>query len=178
MTKNKANALPSTIIAFEFAGRTSINEAGERVEHVTVTARRGTVGFVADVEMRSLEADLLPVLKRVQSVFFKAETEGLPEFPNLDKALAAPAETQASATEEQTFQVKLFGMQNTDAEPTGEEGEEIEPDQVIAVENTELEGQSDEQISPDHDYYAELADQYENPSTEEAAASPDQFSMF
>jgi len=79
----KSKEPPRTVITFEIDDEVRLNDHLQRVNAVTVTARRGDLGYVAEVEMADLETDLLPVIEHVQRVFFNLTADGLPPFPDL-----------------------------------------------------------------------------------------------
>ena len=81
--RKKQKKPPKTIITFEIDDEVKLNAALKRVQSVTVTARRGELGYVSNVEMADFATDMLPVIKHINTVFFHAEVDGLPQFPDL-----------------------------------------------------------------------------------------------
>lgn len=140
----KTKRKPKTVITVEIESELRLDANRQPVYDAVVTAKRGDLGYADEIEVRHLAEDLARTIEHINSVFFHAEVDGLDAFPNLDDMQPEEQPTPDSTPED--------GL--TEDPPPDDPPEPSQPSSGLL---------------DDIDYYADMADRYE----EERAAVPE-----
>jgi hypothetical protein len=83
---------PNWHLSFEINPDPVIGRDGQPRRKAAAIARHGDLAYVAELELVNWAEDIAAFFEQVRSVFFEAEINGLPAFP--DMAESAPVETE------------------------------------------------------------------------------------
>jgi hypothetical protein len=79
MPKNK----PHWHLSFDIDPQPVMGLDGRVTRKATAIAKRGDVAFMAELELENWAEDITAFFEQAKSVFFEADTRGLPVFPEM-----------------------------------------------------------------------------------------------
>ena len=88
---------PNWQMSFEVSPEPTIGHDGQTHYQATAVARRGDLAYVAELELTHWSQDIADFFEQVRVVFFEAEVNGLPEFPDMTEE--PPAAEQIDTTD-------------------------------------------------------------------------------
>jgi hypothetical protein len=80
---------PNWQLSFEVSPEPTIGHDGQTHYQATAVARRGDLAYVAELELTHWSEDIAAFFEQVRAVFFEAEVNGLPQFPDMTEESAA-----------------------------------------------------------------------------------------
>ncbi|MGF1506035.1 MAG: hypothetical protein ACFB51_13030 [Anaerolineae bacterium] len=80
MSKNK----PHWHISFDIDPQPVMTLDGRVTRKATAIAKRGDVAYMAELELENWAEDMAAFFEQAKSVFFEADTRGLPVFPEME----------------------------------------------------------------------------------------------
>ncbi len=93
---------PNWQLSFDISPDPVIGRDGQVHRKATAIAKRGDLAYMAELELVNWSEDIAAFFEQVRSVFFDAEVNGVPEFPDMtgetpredtDKSEEVPIET-------------------------------------------------------------------------------------
>jgi len=95
----KKSQKPNLILTLDIDPNVMFNNASQPIHKATVVAKQGDLGYVAEIELANWSEDIAALFQQMRTTFFDAETNGLPEFPDMNEA--QPAEEDAEPEEQE-----------------------------------------------------------------------------
>jgi hypothetical protein len=80
---------PNWLLSFEVGPEPTIGHDGQTHYQATAVARRGDLAYVAELELTHWSEDIAAFFEQVRAVFFEAEVNGLPAFPDMTEETPA-----------------------------------------------------------------------------------------
>lgn len=121
MAKKKPPQQPETVITLALDPTIAYDDNQVPYQTAVVTANRGDIGFTATVRAYNLEQVIGDVIQKLNTAFFHAEADGLPDFPDMTEAAANAdaAPSTAAPSHPNTQPTKQLSLPSGDEEHYG-----------------------------------------------------------
>jgi hypothetical protein len=94
---------PHWRLSFDISPDLVMGQDGKPCQKATATAQHGEFGYLAEIRLQDWPRDIAAFFEQVRNVFFQAETNGLPTFPDMSQVYT-PTNTAEPAQPPQTVE--------------------------------------------------------------------------